>query len=224
MPMLLPMPTPDASSSAYAVLLVTSSRAGLASVCARLAASAMASIALAGCAVKLPDKLSTTQPALISLIDTAGQAGGVQLIVLSIDGEVPPKAGPVIDPSKGGPADRTYPAGIVISQPPLRPNRSDFAVDAGTRELALVFAVPGKDLLNLLAVTRGKSSDATGVRITVQPGCQYQIAASMTVFGGRDVRPEVRLVRPIPAQFGLPAAAGCPAPRDVPVTLVRGAG
>lgn len=190
----------------------------------RLAAVVLAATALAGCAVKLPDKLATTQPAVITLIDTAGQDGGVQLIVLAIDGAVPPKAGPYIDPSVGGPADRTYPAGTVISRPQLRPARWNFAVDAGTRELSLVFAVPGKDLLNLLAVTRARGSDATGLRITVQPGCEYQIAATLTVVGGRDPRPEVRNVRPIPSQFGLPAATNCPASRDVPVTLVRGTG
>lgn len=191
---------------------------------ARLAAVVLAATALAGCAVKLPDRLATTQPAVITLIDTAGQDGGVQLIVLAIDGAAPPKAGPYIDPSVGGPADRTYPAGTVISRPQLRPARWNFAVDAGTRELSLVFAVPGKDLLNLLAVTRARGSDATGLRITVQPGCEYQIAATLTVVGGRDPRPEVRNVRPIPSQFGLPAATSCPAARDVPVTLVRGTG
>ena len=188
-------------------------------------AALLAAMFLVGCAVKLPqDKLSTAQPALITLIDTSGQDGGVQLIVLAIDGAVPPKAGPYIDPSIGGPADRTYPAGTVISRPPLRPARWNFAVDAGTRELSLVFAVPGKDLLNLLAVTRARGSDATGLRITVQAGCEYQIAATLTVVGGRDPRPEVRSVRPIPSQFGLPAASSCPASRDVPVTLVRGTG
>ncbi len=190
----------------------------------RLAAVVLASMTLSGCAVKLPDKLSTAQGAVITLIDTAGQDGGVQLIVLTIDGAVPPKAGPYLDPSVGGPADRTYPAGTVVSRPPLRPARWNFAVDAGTRELSLVFAVPGRDLLNLLAVTRARGSDATGLRITVQPGCEYQIAASLTAAGGRDPRPEVRNVRPIPSQFGLPAAANCPTSRDVPVTLVRSAG
>ena len=199
-----------------------------ASVCGagtlRLAAVVWASTALIGCAVKLPDKLATTQPAVITLIDTAGQAGGVQLIVVAIDGAVPPKAGPYLDPSVGGPADRKYPAGTVISQPPLRPARWNFAVDAGTRELSMVFAIPGKDLLNLLAVTRARGSDATGLRITVQAGCEYQIAATLTVAGGRDPRPEVRNVRPIPSQFGVPAASTCPAPRDVAVALVRSAG
>ena len=183
----------------------------------------MALSLLAGCAVRVPDKVSTTQPALVSLVDTTGQAGGVQLIVLAIDGAVPPKAGPVIDPSKGA-ADRTYEPGTVISKPALRPARWDFAVDAGTRELSLVFALPAGDLLNLLAVTRAKGSDATGLRINVVPGCQYQIAATLTVLGGRDIRPEVRLVRPIPGQFGLPPATSCPAARDVTVALVRSPG
>ena len=189
-----------------------------------VAAAVLVPIVMAACAVKLPDKVSTAQPALISLIDIAGQDGGVQLIVLTIDGTVPPKAGPVIDASKGGPADRRYEAGTVISRPALRPARWDFAVDAGTRELSLLFAMPARDLLNLLAVTRGKGSEATGIRINVLPGCQYQIAASLTVLGGREIRPEVRLVRPIPAQFGLPAAARCPASTDVAVETVRSAG
>jgi hypothetical protein len=176
---------------------------------------------LAGCAVRLPDTVRSTQPALITLSDSSGEAGGVQLIVLGIDGAVPPKAGPYIDPTKGGPADRSYEPGTVIASPPLRPARSDFAVEPGKRELSLVFGMPGRDWLNLLAVTRAKGSEATGVRIEVQPGCQYQLAAKLTVLSGREIRPEVRWVRPIPAQYGLPAAARCPAPRDVPLELIR---
>ena len=191
----------------------------------KISIAALGSLSLLlGCAVQVPDKLSSSQPALISLADATGEAGGVQLIVMAIDGARPGKAGPVIDASKGGPSDRSYEAGTVISQPPLRPSRWDFAVDPGSRDLSLLFAVPGKDLLNLLAVTRAQGSEATGLRINVVPGCQYQIAATLTVLGGREIRPEVRWVRPIPSQFGLPAAVTCPARQDVLVTLVRSAG
>ena len=183
----------------------------------------LTALLLGGCAIRLPDPVRAAQPAVITLNDSAREAGGVQLIVLAIDGAVPPKAGPVIDSSRGGPADRTYEAGTVVSQPPLRPARWNFAVDGGTRELALVFAVPGSGFLNLLALTRAKGSEAVGVRLTVQPGCEYQIAAKLTLATGRDFVPEVRSVRPIPSQFGLPAAANCPDRRDVLISLTRSA-
>lgn len=176
---------------------------------------------LGGCVTPVMNETNVAEPAVISFTDAAQAGFEVQPILMTIDGVVPRKAG-VAAPSNGsGSSNRDYDVGTVIASPPLRPAGWDFAVAPGSRKLGILFAVPGSGLLNLFAVTRGQSSEATGLAIDVVPGCQYQIAIKLTVLGGRDYEPVVQWVRPIPAQMGLPAASNCPSPSDVSVALIQ---
>ena len=183
--------------------------------------SAGAILALTGCVTPVANETNIANPAVISFTD-ASQAGfEVQPILMTIDGVAPRKAGVAAPINGSGPSDRNYGVGTIVASPALRPAGWDFAVAAGNRQLGLLFAVPGNGLLNLFAVTRGQSSEATGLSIDVMSGCQYQIAVKLTVLGGRDYEPVVQWVRPIPTQMGLPAAADCPLPRDVNVALIK---
>ena len=184
---------------------------------------AMAVAALAGCAApRMPEAAAIARPALVSLFDSQGSADGVQLIVHAIDGRRPAGAGRAKSSSGSALAGEDDTPGTIIAQPPLRPGRWDFAVEPGSRRLDLIFAVPGSAWLNLAAVTRGRGSEATGIEIETVAGCQYLLAAKLTVASGRDYAPEVRLVRPIPATYGLPRSETCPQAREVAVRIVRG--
>jgi hypothetical protein len=175
---------------------------------------------IAGCVTPVVNETGTSQPAIVSVVDDRGENYGVQPIVLTIDGRKPRGSGVAIPVDGSGSSDRNYEAGTVLASPPLLPAAWDFAVAPGTREIGLIFAVPGRELFNWAVVTRGKGSEATGVSIDVQPGCQYEIATKLTLVGGRDYEPIVRYVRPIPTQMGLPAAASCPQARDVQIRLI----
>ena len=176
---------------------------------------------LVGCATPLPEAAKLTDAAVITVADANLGTDGVQLIVHSIDGVRPERAGPARRGDGSSAAAEDDEPGTVISQPPLRPARSDFAVAPGTRRVAMIFAVPGSGLLNLALITRGRGSEATGVALDVVPGCQYTLGAKLTLATGRDYRPEIRGVRPIPASYGVKPAASCPAPRDVALRVLR---
>ena len=176
---------------------------------------------LTGCVTVVPNDTSVPNPAVISFTDAAQSGFEVQPILMTIDGIAPRKAGVAASINGSGPSDRDYGVGTIVASPPLRPAAWDFAVEPGNRNLGLLFAVPGRGLLNLALVTRGRGSEATGLSIDVVPGCQYQIAVKLTVLGGRDYEPVVQWVRPIPTQMGLPAALECPAPSQVPLALTR---
>jgi hypothetical protein len=168
----------------------------------------------------LPNETGVAQPAVVSVVDDSTENYGVQPIVLTIDGKTPSRSGVAIPLDGSGSNNRDYSAGTVLATPSLRPASWDFAVAPGQRQIGLVFAIPGREILNWAAITRARGSEATGVAIDVEAGCQYQIAAKLTLIGGRDYEPLVRYVRPIPAQMGLPAAASCPNARDVPIRLI----
>jgi len=182
-------------------------------------AIALAALLLGGCAIRLPEASAIADAAVLTLDEANLSTDGVQLIVHDIDGRRPEKAGPVASGDRITAAE--YSPGTVVSQPPLRPARSSFAVAPGERRIGLIFAVPGSGLLNLLAVTRARGSEATGISLVMAPGCQYIISAKLTLATGRDFKPEVRTVRPIPAQFGVKPAVSCPSPRDVVITVLR---
>lgn len=190
------------------------------SACACLAVVA-ALLGIGGCATRLPEAGSLTDAAVLTVADANLSTDGVQLIVHSIDGTRPERAGPAPRSDGGSSRAGDYEPGTVVSQPPLRPGRWDFAVAPGSRRVSMIFAVPGSGLLNLAAVTRGRGSEATGVAIDVLPGCQYTLGAKLTVLSGRDYQPELRGVRPIPASYGVKPAGSCPAPRDVALRILR---
>ncbi len=180
-----------------------------------------AAVLLGGCATRLPEASGLVDAAVLTMADANLSTDGVQLILHSIDGVRPERAGPAPRTSGGGASPDEYEPGTVVSQPPLRPGRWDFAVAPGTRRVSMIFAVPGSGLLNLAVVTRGRGSEATGVSIDVVPGCQYTLGAKLTLLSGRDYQPELRGVRPIPTSYGVKPAASCPAPRDVPLRILR---
>ena len=177
---------------------------------------------LSGCATTMPEAAGLRDAAVLSVQTSGTNVDGVQLIVFDIDGKRPEGFGPAPKTQGSSSSADEYGTGTVISQPPLTPRRTDFALAPGTRRIGLIFAVPGSALLNLAIVTRGRSSEATGIELDVVAGCQYTVAAKLTLASGRDYRPEVRAVNPAPARYGVAAAATCPTARDVRITLVRG--
>jgi hypothetical protein len=177
--------------------------------------------ALSACVSPVVNETGDAQPAILSVVDSSQENYEVQPIVLTIDGRSVRKAGVAIPTDGSGPSDRDYPAGTVIATPALRPAAWDFAVAPGQRNIGLIFAIPGKGLLNWIVNTRAKGSEAIGVTLPLVGGCQYQIAVNLTTLGGRDFEPIVRYVRPIPQQMGLPAAANCPRASSVPISLTK---
>ena len=177
--------------------------------------------ATSGCVLPIVNETGEAQPAIVSVVDSSQQNYEVQPIVLTVDGRAVPKAGVAIPVNGDGPSDRNYEAGTVIASPALRPAAWDFAVAPGQRKIGLIFAIPGKGLLNWIVNTAAKGSDATGVTLPLVGGCQYEIAVNLTTVGGRDFEPIVRQVRPIPSQMGFPAAAACPRASSVPISLIR---
>jgi hypothetical protein len=176
---------------------------------------------LAACATTIVNDTGTPQPAVITLTDDSGENYGVQLIIQEIDGVAPNGAGVQLGMNGTGPMDNDYGLGTTIAEPPLRPARWDFAVAPGERKIGMTFAIPGDEFANWAVVTRGRGSEATGMVISVVPGCQYQIAAKLTLIGGTDFEPIVRWVRPIPTSYGLPAATSCPRADDVSIRLMN---
>ncbi len=180
-----------------------------------------ASLALSGCVTPVSNETNVAQPAVVSFTDATQEGFEVQPILMTIDGIAPRKAGVAAPINGSGPMDRDYGVGTIIASPALRPAAWDFAVEPGKRQLGILFAVPGNGLLNLLAVTRGRSSEAVGLSVDVVAGCQYQIAVKLTVAGGRDYEPVVQWVRPIPNQMGLAAATSCPSPSAVGISVIK---
>jgi hypothetical protein len=181
----------------------------------------LAGVVTSGCVSNVKNETTVSQPAIVTLVDSSQQNFEVQPIVLTIDGLAPRKAGVAVPLDGSGSSNRDYTAGTIVATPALRPAAWDFAIAPGQRNIGLIFAIPGNGLLNWFVNTAGRGSEATGINLVVEAGCQYAIAVKLTTLGGRDFEPVVSYVRPIPAQMGLPAAASCPRASEVPISLSR---
>lgn len=178
-------------------------------------------LALSACATTV-DPRGIANPAVVSVYDVDPESDAVHLIVVSIDGQRPPGAGPAprADGTSGSFAGE-FEAGTLLGKPAPRPNRWSFAVEPGVRRIGLMFAIGEDGFVNYLFNTGLRGSDATGVQLNLQPGCEYVLYAQLTTIGGRDYVPRAITVRPIPQNYGLPAAVSCPNARDVDVALIR---